>query len=569
MIDGISANIPVEELVAFITKKANPPVTVKTGQRTDGKIILEFENSKQASTVYRLHGIPFAGGKLYIRYYSKPMARNTTSENGAHSSTNQSIDLLRSLVTSRFHAESRRLDFDRIIEDPVVKKEKIKVFDQHNPQSKFGPVLCKIIQEVCPNLETLSLSGNKLCTLDHFSTLYQRVPSLVNLSLQDNMISSYRDLEPLHAKEFPNLREVVLIGNPLRERELSRPGGEINYTSYIKKLFPTINILDMQPVLEEIQFDVVKPLTKLPLDTKCGFMGSDSTRLISQQFLQMFYSLFDTNRAGLADFYGDNAVLSLSVDTARPLPGNRGAFQSSARQSDKALDSWAAFNRNLYKIKQPEKRVTLAYVGQTKIIHALGQIPGTLHPLGDPPERKKFLVEAINGVAPATYIHITVHGEFKDLTASALLSFDRTFIIVPAIPGSRSAMASLPFTITNDSWAIRRYSSNYAWSDTVDTTITASSLQPTHSTPISNPAPVLPAVSPWPQLPDEQTLLQYRIRDNLNEQQHTLVVEFAKATGLNYSYSLLCLQQTGWSAEAAGQAFLTAKNMIPPEAFKL
>ena len=88
------------------------------------------------------------------------MARNTTSENGAHSSTNQSIDLLRSLVTSRFHAESRRLDFDRIIEDPVVKKEKIKVFDQHNPQSKFGPVLCKIIQEVCPNVSLCIMTRN-------------------------------------------------------------------------------------------------------------------------------------------------------------------------------------------------------------------------------------------------------------------------------------------------------------------------------------------------------------------------------------------------------------------------
>ncbi|KAH6573406.1 hypothetical protein BASA61_009042 [Batrachochytrium salamandrivorans] len=570
-IDGVDSSISVSDLVAFINKKADPPVLIQSGKRTGSSIVLELDNSKQASTVQRLNGIVLAGSKLIIRYCSKPSSRGVASESSSspRSTAPNSLESLRNLVISRFNAEARRLDFDRILEDPIVRTERIRVFDTQSPQSKFGQVLCKIIQEACPNLETLSLSGNRLRTLDHFSTLHQRVPTLVNLSLQDNQLGSYRDLEPLNAKEFPNLREVVLIGNPIRERELSRPGGEINYTSNIKRLFPTIHILDMQPVLEEIQFDVVKSSAKLPLDVRPGFMESESTSATAQQFLQMFYSLFDTNRAGLADFYGDNAVFSLSVNNGRPPSGTRGAFQSSSRQSDRAFESWSMFSRNLNKLKKPETRVALAHVGPVKIIDALTKIPTTTHPLGDPPERKRFLVEAINGVAPATYIHISVHGEFKDVAASVSLSFDRTFIIVPAPPGSRSAMANLPFAISNDVWVVRRYTNNYAWFDAVDTVQPVTGTPPISCAHIPVSGTVLPAVSAWPQLPDESTLAQYRIRDNLNDQQHALVIEFAKATGLNYSYSCLCLRQTGWSTEAAGQAFLTAKNMIPAEAFKL
>eukprot|EP00842_Homolaphlyctis_polyrhiza_P001396 jgi/Hompol1/2257/HPOL_005388-RA len=133
----------------------------------------------------------------------------------------------------RWNAESKTLDLDHINDDPTVSSQNIRVFDYADPSSKLGPVLCKLIQEHCPGLETLLVGGNRLKSLQPFSTLHQRVPTLVNVSFMENELSSSRDIEPLCGKEFKQLREIIFIGNPFRERELARSGGEINYISSV------------------------------------------------------------------------------------------------------------------------------------------------------------------------------------------------------------------------------------------------------------------------------------------------------------------------------------------------
>jgi nuclear RNA export factor len=43
--------------------------------------------------------------------------------------------------------------------------------------------------------------------------------------------------------------------------------------------------------------------------------------------------------------------------------------------------------------------------------------------------------------------------------------------------------------------------------------------------------------------------------------------EVARVTGMNMQYSVMCLEQVGWSYEDALAAYATAKASIPPEAY--
>ena len=181
----------------------------------------------------------------------------------------------------------------------------------------------------------------------------------------------------------------------------------------------------------------------------------------------------------------------------------------------------------------------------------------TQHPLNEPPEKKKFLIEAFQtGVPPAATLTIVLHGEFKEARSSNLRSFDRVFVIVPSVPGSRAAQNNIPLTIVNDSFLVRPFSGNYAWNE----------IEPERPPSTTQPQP---PTNTFPQLPSESILLQYKQQNNLSDQQHAMVIGFSKQTGLNYMFSLQCLIETNWSDAHATQAFQSAKGGIPPEAFKL
>jgi nuclear RNA export factor len=75
---------------------------------------------------------------------------------------------------------------------------------------------------------TVSLTSNRLRNLQPIAALAEYLPNIQNLSLQDNNISNYLDLEPLAGK-FRQLNELVLDGNPIKTRELERHGNDITY----------------------------------------------------------------------------------------------------------------------------------------------------------------------------------------------------------------------------------------------------------------------------------------------------------------------------------------------------
>jgi nuclear RNA export factor len=78
-------------------------------------------------------------------------------------------------------------------------------------------------------VETVSLANNNL-NGQHLTYLDKYLPRVAHLSLQNNNLRSWRDVDPISSRreKLLHLRELVLMGNPLREQEY-RSGNSERY----------------------------------------------------------------------------------------------------------------------------------------------------------------------------------------------------------------------------------------------------------------------------------------------------------------------------------------------------
>lgn len=89
-----------------------------------------------------------------------------------------------------------------------------------------------------PQVQTLSLANNNLHGM-HLLYLDRYLPKLRNLSLEGNALKTWRDLDHVGAKKdkMKCLRELVLIGTPIRDMEYKNGRGD-RYRRYD----PTVDI---------------------------------------------------------------------------------------------------------------------------------------------------------------------------------------------------------------------------------------------------------------------------------------------------------------------------------------
>lgn len=73
---------------------------------------------------------------------------------------------------------------------------------------------------------TISLADNKLRSCAHLASIPTSLPCLRNLSLQNNQISTYAMLEYIGGKKASNIRELILLDNPVRNYALKRDKGD-------------------------------------------------------------------------------------------------------------------------------------------------------------------------------------------------------------------------------------------------------------------------------------------------------------------------------------------------------
>lgn len=128
-----------------------------------------------------------------------------------------------------------------MVEDDVVKKYNLtppgsggtardaavifKLASQLTPEVSFSYLYFTLYQFL--QVQTLSLARNNL-TGQHLSFLSRYLPRLANLSLQDNNLRVWKDLDLISARKerLLHLRELILIGNPVRETEYQHGRGE-------------------------------------------------------------------------------------------------------------------------------------------------------------------------------------------------------------------------------------------------------------------------------------------------------------------------------------------------------
>lgn len=414
---------------------------------------MKLADPEQATLIYSMQtkggDLSFQGESITFRYY-RGRPTNTTK------STVSIVTVLTNLVKSRYNTSAKFLDLSNIAADVEFSASKLKGFEANADKTKFGAVLCKIIQQQCDGVQTISLSDNKLKTLDFFSTMMQRVPNLVNLSLKDNLLTSYKDIEPIKGSHLVHLREVLLSGNPIKDREIGKTGTDSLYKTNIKKIFPSILMLDMEP-LNSIQ-EIAAPIPEV----YAGFSDSQGTFETATAFLQAFFPLFDGNRPALENYYAENATFSLSVSTIQPA-GRRIAVESNRD----LFSGWLPFDRNLDSIKSVQLRAKRIYTGNELIMKIFSEIPKTAHPLAADPSKKLFVIDTFQfGTDANASLLINLHGEFVD--SKGKKSFDRTFILRPALQGSKAANSNIPICIVNDSMTIRHLNTAPSWQTCIE-----------------------------------------------------------------------------------------------------
>jgi nuclear RNA export factor len=80
----------------------------------------------------------------------------------------------------------------------------------------------------------LSLANNNIGSGQLLSTLAHYLPKLANLSLQNNNLKVWRDVDFISGRKgkLEHLRELILLGNPLREQEIQSGRGD-KYKRYV------------------------------------------------------------------------------------------------------------------------------------------------------------------------------------------------------------------------------------------------------------------------------------------------------------------------------------------------
>ncbi|TFK62148.1 NTF2-like protein [Pluteus cervinus] len=533
--------------------------------------------SMLASRISGLHAGP--SDPLSIRGASRPtvvgrMRRNAVSggdATGAELSstprmrvTMKSDDPWREFVQSRWNPQERFLNLESMLDSEVVKKHNLTP-PGHGGNIRQANTIFRIASQLKPGVKTLSLANNALngALLVHIDKF---LPRLVNLSLQNNQLRVWGDLEAISSRKgkMKHLRELILTGNPIREMEFQHGRGE-QYKADIIRRFPSLEVLDQEPIVS-ISFDVdgsssAPATTSVPAATTfpCHMNGSFITGVdgtIVGNFLVRFFNLFDHQQTGLVDVYDPAATFSFCANTNIP---NRARVENLhntlPNQHNLTWGPWITdegngSSRNLSRIGGGlDKTIKSLHIGPEAILKALSNLPGTIHEIDGPPE--KFCVDAFPiPHGPGMGLLLVIHGQFTEAATKGLRSFDRTFVLVPAPPGSRAQINGWGVIILSDEWTIRAYSNPDVWKPGPMV------VQPSLSQP---PAP--PQVQPQPQAPPTLELPadQQAALSAIPDPQRSFVVQICMRTGLNVNFAVQCLQGNDWDLERAVANFLEVK----------
>ncbi|CAD6571634.1 MAG: nuclear mRNA export, poly(A)+RNA binding protein [Cyphobasidiales sp. Tagirdzhanova-0007] len=465
------------------------------------------------------------------------------------------LDSLRTLILNRWNPEAGLLNLENLASDPAFAHSKLRAPGQKGAPRNSAPALWKLASELCPNYADL----NPLSTV--VGTITGSKPGL------------------------GGLRELMLIGNPLHEREMQRNAAD--YQSEVRRRFPSLKLLDQLPIEQTIPVPIAatpaqglsiagrakrsidedkredpssqsqrRSRATLPLPMKPGFVDSETSSNAMGLFLIKFFTSFDDARSQLVYAYVPGATFSLSVNTAVSERARRmqhltldaiakqkglswGIYLGSAYDPNQNPKNQENLSRNLVRTKNSQRRQETLHVGPEAIASFISRLPKTSHPMTD---SAKFVVDSWQqhgtGEVFPDLLVIIVHGEFAEHPSMASRSFDRTFILAPSPPGSAGANMGWPCVIISDLLVLRNWTNPVVWRVEVPS--------PQQSVAI---------------VPD------ITLQPTLSHEQQMLMAQLHSQTRLNVQFCFQCLSETGWDLQAALQAFEAAKASIPSQAF--
>ncbi|KAF7317106.1 hypothetical protein HMN09_00445300 [Mycena chlorophos] len=461
-------------------------------------------------------------------------------------------------VRKRYDPQTKSLNLDSMQDDDIVRRHNLLTPGAPNSTAREAGVIFKLASKLKPPVETVSLANNGLVGI-HLQYLDKYLPSIVNLSLQNNSLRGWKDLDAISGRKgkLLKLRELVLLGNPVRENEYSTGNSE-RYKREAFRRFLSLELLDQEPVTK-IAFDVTQgdatapaagsvpapSATTFPFEMGPSFIDGVDPSLVSN-FLSRFFPAFDTQRPQLANVYTDASTFSFSANTSIPSRARIEGLNHHPQLPNQQKLNWKpwldAGSRNLSRLSNDMIAAAL-HVGGSDIIQAQMKLPLTKHDILGAPEN--FCVDAfLAGVG----LLVVVHGQFIEAPSQGVRSFDRHFMLAPAPDGSRAKTNGWDVVVLSDQFTIRGFSKPDAW----------------------RPGPLLvqatvdtnPPLNPRHLPPDQLELL-----NTVPEPQKPLVLQLCGRTRLNVKFALDCLNGNAWDLQRAIDNFKQVKATLGSDAF--
>ncbi|KAI0833225.1 NTF2-like protein [Trametes gibbosa] len=481
--------------------------------------------------------------------------RNAISLNGAPGS-GKVIELWKEWVNRRWNKEAKFLNLERMHEDEFLKRHRLTC-----PSSPDGAreaqVVFKIASKLEPPVETISLAHNDLASGRIMSTLAHFMPKLANLSLEGNKLGGWKEIEYISGKRgrLEQLRELVLIGNPMRDLEIKNDRVQ-QYKSDIARRFPSLEMLDGEPVVR-VAFDAPTPsastsarhhtlLTSFAWNVEPSFIAGVDGTIVSNFFVR-FFPLFDNQRGALLDAYAPDATFSFSANTGIPPRARIEGIHVSKDFPNQRKLEWAPWlsgglggSRNIGRLTGGMQQLTQSlHLGSEQAVKAMADLPSTKHDVTGSPEQ--FSVDAFPiRQGESTNLLVTVHGQFAELPSEGIRSFDRSFVLAIAPEGSRAKQNGWDVVILSDQLVVRAYSSYEAW----------------------RPGPIRVQAGDLLPSPGLQQALA-----PLPEPQRALMQDLILRTRLNLQFAEDCLKNNEWDLERALANYEQVKANLPGDAY--
>ena len=458
-------------------------------------------------------------------------AKTTARISGHAEDTRQQ---LKGVLATRYVPETKLLDLSALETDPTLSK--MDIFSSQKTAEKVLNALMLIASDRFSDsaekkeaIQAVTIASNNLKDVQQVYQLSTDFPELKRLDISNNKIESMSGLAKWRG-QFRSLEELHLTGN-----------GVVNQANYVAELldwFPVLQILNGQQVrtpeqaAESLNNLTPKPLAQFPSNVRDG--GGN----VTESFVQVFFPLFDNDRASLVtQFYDDESWFSLSVipGSGRPLPWK----------------SYLKYSRNIERLggRNPGL-IQRLFTGGDLIADLWKTLPPTQHPALD---SGRWIIDSHtfpnladpSGVGSAVGLMININGQFEEADTSQNLfgtrTFSRTIILGPSKPSNPPP--AHPYRVISDQLTLHGWKPR----DAAVAPVPAVAVDPVAvATAVTAAGPVV-------------------LNDALRMQ---MTEELSKRTGMTIEYSNLCLSGApNWNFEAALRAFDEQKGALPATAF--